>query len=165
MTTSQSFRRAGFFRRLAAMLYDTLIASAVAVCAALVIIVILVVLLHNGLLDMQGFEHSSEVIQQSVVYRSLIQFWMLAWVTGFFLWFWKNGGQTLGMRAWRLRIYTTDDKPMGYARTFVRLITSLAGLGTLLVLFDWKSKLALQDRIAHTQVLHLSKQDNDHRSW
>lgn len=164
-TTHENFPRAGFIRRLAAMVYDSLIAIAVGMCAGLVIIVILVILLHTGILDMQGFEHSSEVMLQSIWYQIVIQLWVVAWVIGFFLWFWKNGGQTLGMRAWRLRIFSTDDKPMGYARACLRLFASLAGLGTLLVLLDWKHKQSLQDRIAHTQVLHLSMQANDHKNW
>ena len=40
--------RAGFIRRLAAMIYDTLVAVAVGMCAAMVVIVTLIVLLSNG---------------------------------------------------------------------------------------------------------------------
>ena len=163
--TDTSYPRAGFFRRLAAMVYDLLVAVAVAKVAAMLIIITLVLLMENGVLDMQGYEHTSEVIQSSLLYKSIIQIWVLAWVVGFFLWFWRNGGQTIGMRAWRLRLFSTTDKPMGYGRAFMRILFSLGGLGTLLVLLDVKNKQSLQDRLAGTEVLVLSKSANDHKAW
>jgi len=87
------------------------------------------------------------------------------WIAGFFLWFWRRGGQTLGMRAWRLRIYSTVEEPMTWPRLLIRLVASLGGLGTLLVLFDFKHKQSLQDRLAKTEVLKLTKEANDHKSW
>ncbi|MBU2979527.1 RDD family protein [Alteromonas sp. C1M14] len=147
------------------MIYDTLVAIAVGMCAAMVMIVTLVVLLSNGVLDIQGYETPAALIQQSLVYKVMIQIWVGLWVAGFFLWFWKKGGQTLGMRAWRLRIYSTVDAPMTWGRLTLRLIASLGGVGTLLVLLDFKNKQSLQDRVAKTEMLKLSKEANDHKSW
>ncbi|MEW9797087.1 RDD family protein [Alteromonas lipolytica] len=161
-TTAQ---RAGFIRRLLAMVYDTLVATAVGMCAAMVVTVVMVVLLKNGVLDMSGFEQPADFIQQSTLYKGIIQVWVALWVIGFFLWFWRKGGQTLGMRAWRLRIYSTTDEPMTWRRLLLRLVFSLGGLGTLLVLFDIKNKQSLQDRVAGTEVLKLTKEMNDHKSW
>jgi uncharacterized RDD family membrane protein YckC len=160
-----AFPRAGFLRRLAAMIYDTLVAVAVGMCAALVAIVVLVILLENNVLDKQGMEHSSAVIQASPLYKTLIQIWVGAWVLGFFVWFWRNGGQTIGMRAWRLRLFSTTDQPLTYSRALWRTLCSLGGLGTLLVLLDVRHKQSLQDRLAKTEMLVLSKEANHHRSW
>lgn len=158
-------KRAGFFRRLVAMVYDTLVAIAVGMCAAMVMIVTFVVLLKNGVLDLQGYAEPADLIQASTLYKTIIQVWVGGWIIGFFLWFWKKGGQTIGMRAWRLRIYSTVDEPMTWSRLIVRLIASLGGLGTLLVLFDFRNKQSLQDRVAKTEVVHLTKEANDHKSW
>jgi len=160
-----AMQRAGFFRRLLAMIYDTLVATAVGMCAAMVMIVTLIILLKNGVLDLQGFAEPADLIQASMIYKLVIQSWVGLWVIGFFLWFWQRGGQTLGMRAWRLRIYSTIDEPMTLPRLIVRLIASLGGLGTLLVLFDVKHKQSLQDRVAKTEVLKLTKEANHHKSW
>lgn len=158
--------RAGFFRRLAAMVYDSLIAVAVGLLAALVITSILTALFENGVLSKRGYEHVSDLIQSSFLYSLIIQVWVGLWVAGFFLWFWRNGGQTLGMRAWRLRIYSLHEhSTIGYGRLLLRLVSSLGGLGTLLVLIDFKSKQALQDRVAGTQMLVLSKDQNHHKNW
>ncbi len=162
---SSSLERAGFVRRLLAMIYDTLVATAVGMCAAMVMIVTLVVMLKNGALDLQGYAEPADLIQASFGYKLLIQTWVGLWIAGFFLWFWRRGGQTLGMRAWRLRIYSTVEEPMTWPRLFIRLVASLGGLGTLLVLFDFKNKQSLQDRLAKTEVLKLTKEANDHKSW
>ncbi|GGD60902.1 RDD family protein [Lacimicrobium alkaliphilum] len=165
MTEHETFPRAGFIRRLAAMIYDILVATAVGMCAALVAIVVLVILLENNVLDKQGIEHSHEVIQASALYKTLIQIWVGGWVLGFFVWFWRNGGQTIGMRAWRLRLFSTTEHPLTYSRALWRTICSLGGLGTLLVLIDVNNKLSLQDRLAKTEMLVLSKEANHHRNW
>ena len=162
---SETVERAGFIRRLLAMIYDTLVATAVGMCAAMVMIVTLVVMLKNGTLDLQGYAEPADLIQASFGYKLLIQTWVGLWIAGFFLWFWRRGGQTLGMRAWRLRIYRPVEEPMTWPRLFIRLFASLGGLGTLLVLFDFKNKQSLQDRLAKTEVLKLSKEANDHKSW
>ena len=157
--------RANFVRRLAAMVYDVLVAVAVGMCAAMVMLLVMLLLVENNILSNLGYEHFSDVIQHSFVYQLILQIWVALWVVGFFLWFWRNGGQTIGMRAWRLRLFSTNDKPFGYRRAFLRLVCSLGGLGTLLVLFDFKSKQSLQDRIANTEILMLSKEDNHHEAW
>lgn len=157
--------RASFIRRVAAMVYDLLVAVAIGMCAAIVMTVVFTLLYENGVLDKGGIEHTSDVLQHSLLFQIIMQVWVGLWMAGFYLWFWRNGGQTLGMRAWRLRIFSTNEKPFGYARALVRLIFSFGGLGTLLVLLDWKHKQSLQDHIAKTEVIALSKDDNHHAAW
>ncbi len=147
------------------MIYDILVAVAVGMCAAMVMLVALLLMTENGLIDNLGHEHFSDVIRHSLLYQTILQVWVASWVIGFFLWFWRNGGQTIGMRAWRLRLFSTSEQSMGYGRAFIRLLCSLGGLGTLLVLVDFKCKQSLQDRIAKTEMLVLSKNANHHTAW
>ena len=163
--TSEHYHRAGFFRRLAAIIYDILVAVAVGMCAAMVMLAAMLLLVENNVLNNHGYEHFSDLIQHAPVYQYILQGWVATWVIAFFLWFWRNGGQTIGMRAWRLRIVSTNENPLTYTRAFVRMLTSFLGLGTLLVLLDYKHKQSLQDRIAGTEVICLSKEANHHRSW
>ena len=159
-------KRAGFFRRLAAMIYDSLIAIAIGMLSALILIGVLTALFENNILSKQGYEHVSELMQQHFYYKLLVQVWVACWVSAFFLWFWKHGGQTLGMRAWRIRIFNLKpNDEVTYARLMLRLVSAFCGLGTLLTLFDYKTKLALQDRLTSTEVLFLSKEENHHRAW
>ncbi|MBF7074955.1 RDD family protein [Glaciecola sp. MH2013] len=163
---NDSFQRASFFRRLAAMVYDALVATAVGMCAGLVIQVMMLILFEVQLINNQGFENYMDLFTQSDSLKLIANIWVGFWISGFFLWFWKNGGQTLGMRAWRLKIFNLkNEATIGYPRLALRMFTSFLGLGTLLVLIDYKNKLSLQDRIAQTEVLFLSKEANDHKSW
>ena len=164
-STQPQHTRANFVRRLAAMVYDILVAVAVGMCAAMVMLLAMLLLVENNILSNLGHEHFSDLMQHSFAYQLTLQVWVGLWVVGFFLWFWRNGGQTIGMRAWRLRLFSTNDKPFGYRRAFLRLVCSFGGLGTLLVLLDFKSKQSLQDRIANTEILVLSKEDNHHEAW
>ena len=164
-TSSQHFQRAGFFRRLAAIIYDLLVAVAVGMVAAMVMLITMLLLVENDVINKQGYANFSELFQHTTLYQHILQAWVAFWVLGFFLWFWRNGGQTIGMRAWRLRIFSTTEQPFGYGRALWRLVCSLGGLGTLLVLFDVKHKQALQDRLAGTEILFLSKEANHHTAW
>ncbi|MFC3094541.1 RDD family protein [Alteromonas sediminis] len=163
--TTNNMPRAGFIRRLAAMVYDVLVAIAVGMVAALVMSLTLVVLIGNDVLPANGATDPSVAIRESLLYTSLLQVWVALWVIGFFLWFWKNGGQTLGMRAWRLRLFSINDQPPSWGRLVIRMLSSLCGLGTLLVLLDVKHKLALQDRASKMEMLVLTKFANDHKNW
>lgn len=163
--TNADFPRAGFFRRLAAMVYDTLVAVAIGMCAGLVFLVGLLICFQSGIVDTQGHSHFMDFFQQSTLYTVLSRIWVASWVLLFFLWFWRNGGQTIGMRAWRMRLFSMTDQPMGYTRALLRILCSLFGLGTLLVLIDVKNKQSLQDRIAKTEMLVLTKDANHHKAW
>jgi uncharacterized RDD family membrane protein YckC len=60
--------------------------------------------------------------------------YLLAIAFVFFGWFWTHGGQTLGMRAWRLALVTGNGRPPGLYQAFVRYLGMLipwllAGLG------------------------------------
>ncbi len=142
-----------------------MVAVAIGMCAALIYMVVILIAFTNNLINNGNFEHFMDFFQQSLVYKSILQVWVGAWIIAFFIWFWRNGGQTIGMRAWRLRLFSTNEKQFGYGRALLRLICSLGGLGTLLVLIDWKSKQSLQDRICQTEILVLSKEANHHAAW
>ena len=80
-------------------------------------------------------------------------------ITGFlfFSWFWTHGGQTLGMRAWRLQLISTDDRPPTWQQAIVRCIAAIAGggmagLGYLMMLFDPESR-CLHDIVSRTRVM------------
>lgn len=163
--STAAFPRASFFRRLAAMVYDILVAVAVGMCAGLIFLVAAMVSFQNAWIDTQGYSHFMDFFQQTTLVKTFAQVWVSLWVISFFLWFWKNGGQTIGMRAWRLRLFSTIDEPMSYGRALLRIVCSLGGLGTLLVLLDFKHKQSLQDRIANTEMLVLSKDANHHKAW
>ncbi|GAB4393582.1 MAG: RDD family protein [Gammaproteobacteria bacterium] len=74
----------------------------------------------------------------------------------FYAWFWTHGGQTLGMRAWRLRAYTFDNQALDIWHCVLRFgfsipATLLAGIGFLWALID-PQQLTWHDRWSKTYI-------------
>ncbi len=154
------FPRAGLIRRLASWLYDTLVAIAVYMVAGAIGFLIFAVFAYFGLIDMQGHQHLIDAQQNSLLYSSLIYIWNLAWVGYFFVFFWAKSGQTLGMKAWRLRVQNQDGSLMNKATALKRLVPTLLGLGNFWLLVNWQQKLSLQDKLTNTEVVVLSLDAN-----
>lgn len=132
---------APFWRRLASMLYDSLIVIALLMFATAIILP-----LNQG----KAFDSGNVWLQ---VYLACV-------VLGFFLLFWRKGGQTLGMRAWKIKLITTTGKNPGYAQLVIRAVTgavgiALMGLGVLWSLID-RDKLAVHDRLSNTRLILLN---------
>ncbi|MCG7996111.1 MAG: RDD family protein [Candidatus Thiodiazotropha taylori] len=75
----------------------------------------------------------------------------------FFCWFWIRGGQTLGMRAWRLKLVTMEGSPVDWKlalkRHFAAILSLLVfGLGFLWVVFD-RDNMAWHDRLSGTRLI------------
>ena len=75
----------------------------------------------------------------------------------FFSWFWMHGGQTLGMRAWRLRLLGSDGSSVTLRQSVVRYVGAMLsmlalGLGYLWILFD-RQGLAWHDRLSNTRLV------------
>jgi uncharacterized RDD family membrane protein YckC len=74
----------------------------------------------------------------------------------FFGWFWTHGGQTLGMKAWKIRLTRQDRKPISWKaatiRYFAATLSLLAvGAGFLWALVDRK-KRTFHDWLSNTQI-------------
>ena len=135
----------GLWRRLAAILYDTLLVLALVVVAFT--LVYLPLAMGLGLDDLN--EHP--------LLRTFMTFWMLFVGVGFHLWFWTHGGQTLGMRAWRLRLVSDDGDKVTLRQALVRYAVAILswlvlGLGFLWILFDGK-KRAWHDIASRTRLV------------
>ena len=162
-TSSTEFPRAGFRRRFGSWVYDFLIAFAVYMLAGAISFLLIYLGHYIGLYSMQGYEHFSDTIANTYWLKWPNELWKLVWVSFFFVYFWEKSGQTLGMKAWRLRLQNQDGTRINIMTGIKRLLPTLLGLGTLLVLFDRKNKLSLQDRLTNTEVVFLSLEANKGR--
>jgi uncharacterized RDD family membrane protein YckC len=77
-------------------------------------------------------------------------------VAVFFCGFWVAGGQTLGMRSWRLRVQRRDGRPIGWWQALGRFLLAipalaLGGIGLWWMLVD-RDRLALHDRLSRTRA-------------
>jgi uncharacterized RDD family membrane protein YckC len=133
----------GLARRLAAIIYDAL--------------------LLGGLLLIAGapLPLVPESVQKLWWVRLTIQGYLLACCFLFFGWFWVHGGQTLGMRAWRIRVVQVDGQNVCWSRAALRFVTAMLswaalGLGFVWVIID-PAGMAWHDRLSKTRLLLLPK--------
>jgi uncharacterized RDD family membrane protein YckC len=92
--------------------------------------------------------------------RALRAFLFLAGLV-FFGWFWTHGGQTLGMRAWRLQLRRSDGSAVHWPAAALRyaaawLAWAPLGLGLAWCAVD-PQRRAWHDRLSGTEVVVLPK--------
>lgn len=79
----------------------------------------------------------------------------------FFGWFWTHGGQTLGMKAWRMRLRRADGGPVTWERALLRYLGAWLAwpsvIGVLWILFDPRRR-GWQDMVSGTEVIVESAQ-------
>jgi len=75
---------------------------------------------------------------------------------------WRRGGQTIGMRPWKLRVVSGSGKPARTRTLWLRYLVATAtlGLGLLWALFD-SERRALYDIVAGTQFVRLQKSGSE----
>jgi uncharacterized RDD family membrane protein YckC len=89
-----------------------------------------------------------------------LQLALLAVTLAYFMISWARIGQTIGMRAWKLKLLREDGGkvgvPMALARFFLALLSlGLAGIGFWWALFDARNR-TLHDRVCGTVMVRLS---------
>lgn len=127
----------GFFRRSAAMLYDGLLLLAVLFFATALVLPL-----------NRGHAFSSENLYYP--------FYLLIVSFLFYGWFWTHGGQTLGLRAWKLKILTFERQPVSWRQALLRFIGallswSMMGLGFVWILIDRQNR-GWHDHLSKTAV-------------
>lgn len=80
----------------------------------------------------------------------------------FFSWFWMHGGQTLGMKAWRMQLRTPEGGPVQWYQAVIRYVAAwvswLSIVGMLWCLFD-DQRRSLQDIASGTELVVLPRDD------
>jgi uncharacterized RDD family membrane protein YckC len=134
----------GLLRRLGAMAYDILLLLAV-----LMMLSYPYVWLTGG-------------VKPSLFVKTLYQLYLFSICFLFYGGFWVRGGQTLGMRSWRIKLVRQDGGPITWTMALKRFASALLsllclGLGFLWVLYD-RDKLAWHDRLSGTRLVRLPKE-------
>lgn len=93
--------------------------------------------------------------------KFLVQGFALALSAAYFVTSWSRGGQTIGMRAWRLRVVDANGDRVSWTRALLRFIVALASLALLGAGFWWAladaQKRTWHDIAARTRVLRQPK--------
>lgn len=137
---------AGFARRFAALLYDSLLI--VGLLMAFTGLVLLIT--HRALLaDTVG----------AWVY--LYRIGLIVVIGAYFILNWVHSGQTLGMRAWSLHTVDSSGKRLTLGPATLRFLCAVlawlpAALGVLWLYLD-RERLALHDRLSSTRIVHVPR--------
>lgn len=132
-TTAHTPPPCGIWRRLAAILYDGLLLVAIWMIAALIVVIIV----------------------NDAVFNIVFQLYLLIVSWAYFAVCWR-GGQTLGMKAWRIRI-EGPESPISWPRTVTRFAVAAAswapaGLGYWWSLFN-REKACWHDLASNTRLV------------
>lgn len=137
----------GLRRRIAAMVYDTLLLSALWILATIPLFAI----------------NDARIIDSSAGLLHIVhQLTMLFVAYAFFVGFWTAKGRTLGMQSWGLQLEAEDGSVPGKGAATIRFIVaclSLAvfGLGFLWQLWD-RDRLTWHDRLSKTRLVYHPRQ-------
>ena len=69
--------------------------------------------------------------------KLLVQSIAIAFTAVYFVVSWVRGGQTIGMKAWRLRVVRSDGRPLGMARALLRFAIATVSLAAVGIGFAW----------------------------
>ncbi len=139
MSLPQPLQRPSILRRLASMCYE---------CLLLLAVLAVLLILPHVLLGAFAQRLASPIVVQAHCFVVLLVY---------FIWFWSNGGQTLAMKTWRIRLVTRAGQAVPPGQALLRYLLCwpslcLAGAGLVWALFD-RDRQFLHDRLAGTQLV------------
>lgn len=128
--------------RFAAMIYESLLVTAVVFVASFIIIPVV------------GDMHAAWQ-------RHLFQVYILAIVFAYFAAFWLRSGQTLAMKTWRIRLVSLTGGTISLKQAGVRFGLALLGLLAAGFGFWWgffdRDRQFLHDRLAGTRLVRVAR--------
>ncbi|WP_213610939.1 RDD family protein [Pseudoalteromonas sp.] len=157
---SGEFPRAGFWRRFASLIYDSLVVISLSMLTAILYFAVIQILITLGVIVQTEGLDPAGFIDETPLLSGIRSALFVGVNIVFFAYFWTKSGQTIGMRAWRLKVQTHQGNLISWPQAIIRSISALLGLGNLVVLVDFKNKKALQDYLSKTEVVTLTKEEN-----
>ena len=121
-------KRVGLIRRLLVNFYDLILLFAV-----LYFFTIPIIMITDG---------------NAVIGNIFYQTYLILIVFFYYAWFWRKYNQTLGMKIWKIKIYSRYSLEITYLQSVKRIIIALLG-GHILLLINDES---LQDKLSDTYL-------------
>jgi uncharacterized RDD family membrane protein YckC len=137
--TPQNHCRPNVFRHLGVMVYDSLLLLSVLLAATVIAVMF----------------NAGEAIDNNDPFFMLY----LLTVSGLFYgWFWTHGGQTLGMRAWKVQLQGQQQQTVTWTQAIIRFVVAIISWLPLGLGFWWqwlgKDKLSWPDYFSGTYLLY-----------
>ncbi|MDY6942697.1 MAG: RDD family protein [Pseudomonadota bacterium] len=137
-----TLQKSGLLRRVAAAFYDSLLLLALWMIGTIPIVIV-----RGGQAVPAG--------------DGLYIFYLLAIAGLFFGGFWTHGGQTLGMRAWRIQLLSNDGQPVTWKRAIIRFAAALLSWASFGLGFLWqwvdRDNMTWHDRLSGTVLVKRPK--------
>ncbi|WP_370978035.1 RDD family protein [Agaribacterium sp. ZY112] len=141
---------ASLWKRLMATLYDSLILAAVSLLYFALATAVFSLLLGQ---EAKDFQPNAQGLSVQIG-------WGLS-LFAFYCFFWLRVGQTVAMKAWRLKLVSTNNKPLSIARCALRALVAIVGLACLGLGWWWAlidpKKRCLHDIVSQSHILQLPK--------
>lgn len=132
---------AGLFRRLFAILYD---------CFLLIAILFIISAIATAL-------NQGKAIEPDDSFYPIFTIVIFSLSYLYFAWFWIHGGQTLGMKTWRIRLQSNNR--ISWKTTLIRYTTAIISWGLFASGFLWaffdKKNRCWHDLISNTYLVDL----------
>lgn len=138
------------WRRVAALVYDSLILLALSFA--------------YGAITLAIFQFTEGRVDSS--YKPVLDGWLFqaGWfsvLSGFYIYFWRKAGQTVGMRTWRLKLVDHCGQPPSFQQCLLRCFVAPLcifgfGIGYLWALAN-KRQDCLQDTLTRTRTILTAK--------
>ncbi len=126
-------------RRLAAIFYDALLVFSLQFAVTLFLVL--------------PFNQGHAVSSGHPLYQLLLL--LIAYV--YFGWQWTHGGQTLGMRAWRVRVVGVEAETLTWRQASLRFLLALVSSACLFLGFLWalysENQQTWHDRLSNTYLI------------
>jgi uncharacterized RDD family membrane protein YckC len=137
---------AGFVRRFAALIYDGFLLAALLMTYTGVILI---------------FTRRAILPETYGAWVYLYRAGSIAVIAAYYVLNWIRSGQTLGMRAWRLRVVSDAGSRLNASSALLRFVCGIlawppAALGVLWLYVD-PDHLAIHDRLSKTRVVRLER--------
>lgn len=142
-----SFTPVVLWRRFMAIFYDLFLLTAILFLATAMI---------NAINQGQAIDPDSP-------YILLLDTYLLSIIFVYFGWFWTHGGQTLGMKTWKIKLVSNRAQAISWQQVLIRELTAVIswlclGLGFFWSIFDGK-KRSWHDIASDTMLVDLRSLD------
>lgn len=134
---------ASLIKQLLAMVYDSLL-----IIAILFVTTAILLTFNDG---------------EAIVSNPFFSGFLVLIIFIFYSWFWNKSGQTLGMRAWKIRIVSELGGNPGWAVSFLRLTFAILSLVCLGLGYWWRlfRPYTWHDRLSLTRIIDVSALPRD----